>query len=147
MESTSIAMNETFLKTVEELRDSEKKNLRINRIKLGIAAFTAVFCVVIGIVLFVHVGRITENINSISEVMTEAGENINLVAADLQKINFAEIGESAKAFADVGAETTRQIQQATSGLDTILNDAETAIKNISSIKIEDRKSTRLNSSH
>lgn len=128
--------NEPMQKTIEELRTFEKKNLLINRIKLGITAFLAVLCIVIAVVLIKNVSRISKNIDDLSAVVTEAGENINEVATDLQKIDFVALGDSAKTFADVGTETTQQIKDATSGLDTILSDAEQALQSISSINID-----------
>ncbi len=135
METIPSVPNETLLKTIEELRTYEKKNLRINRIKLCCSAVAAILCVVIAIVLSIHIGRITKDIDELSAVMTETGENINLVAQDLQMIDFEHLGGSVKTFADVGTETIDQIKNATTGLDAILDNADIAIRNISNINI------------
>lgn len=136
MEAVQPTVNDALLKSIEELKTYEKKNLRINRIKLICAFIAAALCVVIAIVLIGSAGRITENIDSISATMTEAGNNINLVAEDLQKIDFELLGNSVQSFADTGTETISQIKEATTGLDTILDEAEGAIQNISSINID-----------
>ena len=135
MESIQAVPNETLLKTIEELRTYEKKNLRINRVKLCCAVAAACLLVIVAIVLSVYIGRITKNIDELSAVMEEAGENINIVAEDLQKIDFEKLGSSIQLFADTGTETIGQIQEATKGLDSIMTDAGIAIKNISSINI------------
>ncbi len=135
METIPSVPNETLLKTIEELRTYEKKNLRINRIKLCCSAVAAILCVVIAIVLSIHIGHITKDIDELSAVMTETGENINLVAQDLQMIDFEQLGGSVKTFADVGTETIDQIKNATTGLDAILDNADIAIRNISNINI------------
>lgn len=136
METVQAVPNADLIRTIEELRTFEKKNLRINRIKLCCSAVAAILCVIIAIVLSVYIGRITKNIDELSAVMTEAGENINIVAEDLQKIGFEKLGNSVQMFADVGTETLNQIKDATSGLDSILDNANDAIRNISSINID-----------
>ena len=137
METLQTVPNDTMLKTIEELRDYEKKNLRINRIKLICAAAALALCVLIVIVLSVNVGRITRNIEDLSAAVEETGQNINTVAIDLQKIDFQSLSESAQAFADTGIKTIDQINNATSGLDSLLSEAQTALQNISGINIKD----------
>ena len=137
METLQTVPNDTMLKTIEELRDYEKKNLRINRIKLICAAAALALCVLIAIVLSVNVGRITRNIEDLSAAVEETGQNINTVAIDLQKIDFQSLSESAQAFADTGIKTIDQINNATSGLDSLLSEAQTALQNISGINIKD----------
>ena len=137
METLQTVPNDTILKTIEELRDYEKKNLRINRIKLICAAAALALCVLIAIVLSVNVGRITRNIEDLSAAVEETGQNINTVAIDLQKIDFQSLSESAQAFADTGIKTIDQINNATSGLDSLLSEAQTALQNISGINIKD----------
>ena len=137
METLQTVPNDTILKTIEELRDYEKKNLRINRIKLICAAAALALCVLIAIVLSANIGRITRNIEDLSAAVEETGQNINTVAIDLQKIDFQSLSESAQAFADTGIKTIDQINNATSGLDSLLSEAQTALQNISGINIKD----------
>ncbi len=135
METLQAVPEETLVKTIEELRTYEKKNLRINRIKLCCSAVAAILCIIIAIVLSVYIGRITKNIDDLSAVMTEAGENITIVAEDLQKIDFEKLGGSVQMFAVTGTETINQVKEATKGLDVILDNANDAITNISNINI------------
>ena len=135
METVQPAINETFIKTIEELRTYEKKNLRINRVKLTLTAIAAVLIVLIAVLLSTYVGKITHDINDLSATMTEAGNNINVVAEDLQKIDFELLGSSVQAFAQTGTETIDQIKESTQGLDQVLSDAQTAMQNLSSIDI------------
>ena len=136
MESVQPIPNENWIKTIEELRTYEKKNLRINRIRLFCAAVSVVLCIVIAVMLSVNIDRITEDINEVSAAITETGENINIVAMDLQKIDFSEIVASAQTFTETGTETINQIKDATKGLDSILDEADSALKNISNINIK-----------
>ena len=136
METLQTVPNDSLLKTIEELREYEKKNLRINRVKLICAIAALALCILIAIVLFVNIGQITRNIEDLSAAVEETGENINNVAIDLQKIDFQTLSESAQDFTKAGTETIGQIKDATSGLDTLLNEAQTALKNISSINID-----------
>lgn len=136
MESVQPIPNENWIKTIEELRTYEKKNLRINRIRLFCAAVSVVLCIVIAVMLSVNIGRIAEDINGVSAAITETGENINIVAMDLQKIDFSEIVASAQTFTETGTETINQIKYATKGLDSILDEADSALKNISNINIK-----------
>ena len=64
MESIQAVPNETLLKTIEELRTYEKKNLRINRVKLCCAVAAACLLVIVAIVLSVYIGRITKNMGN-----------------------------------------------------------------------------------
>lgn len=136
METMQTNPNESLQNSIEELKQLERKNLRLNRIKLICLALTTAACVLICVMLLVNIGSITKNINELSAVMTEAGSNINTVAQDLQKIDFELLGNSVQAFADSGTETIQQIKDATAGLETILGEAQTALKNISGINIK-----------
>jgi len=137
METTqNTSEQETLAKTIEEIRTYEKKNLRVNRIKMICSVISVALCIMIAVLLSINIGQITRDIDDISATMTEAASNINIVAQDLQKINFEELSGSVQLFANAGTETINQIKEATTGLDRILDEAEEAIKNISSINIE-----------
>lgn len=122
--------------TMQELLRYEKKNLRINRIKLICAAMSVVICIAVAIILVVNVGRIAKQVEDVSAVLTETGENIDHVAKDLSEINFEALGASVQAFADVGTETIEQIGGATKGLDQVIDEIRAAVNNLSAINIE-----------
>ena len=123
--------------TLQELLRYEKKNLRINRIKLLCAALCVVICAVVAIVLIKNVNTITKEVETVSEVMTQTGENIDAVANDLSKIDFETLGISVQAFADVGTETIEQIKASTQGLDEIMAQVKIAVTNLSDINIDE----------
>ena len=144
METTQSTMtpssNESLEQTIRELRDFEKRNLRINRIKLICAAAAVVVCMIIALVLVINVGKITREVESASKVMTEAGESINEVAKNLNEIDFEALGTSVQTFTDIGTDTVEQIKTSTQGLDTLLIEAHTALENLSSVNIEELNS-------
>lgn len=123
--------------TLEELLRYEKKNLLINRIKLVCAALCVVICIVVAIILTVNVGKITKEVESVSAVLTETGENIDVVAKDLNKIDFEALGTSIQSFAEVGTETIEQIKTSTQGLDEIMEQVKIAVGNLSDVNIEE----------
>lgn len=136
MESMQTNTNESLQNSIEELKQLERKNLRLNRIKLICLALTTAACVLICVMLLVNIGKITKNIDDLSAVMTEAGSNINTVAQDLQKLDFEVLGESVETFATTGAETIDQIKSSTQGLETLIEQISNAMKNLQSINIE-----------
>ena len=123
--------------SIEELIRYEKKNLRINRIRLVCSLIAVALCVIIAVVLSVNVGRVVNEVEKVSDVMTEAGESINKVATSLNEIDFATLEKSVETFADVGTETIRQIQNSTKDLDTILEEVRTSINRLGSVNIDD----------
>lgn len=127
-------------KTLSELRDYEKKNLRINRIKLICAAAALAVCVVIAAVLIGNVKKITNEVENTAAVMNKAGESINDVAESLSEIDFEALSTSVQTFTGIGTETIEQIKTSTEGLDTLIEDAHTAIGNLSSVNIDDLNS-------
>lgn len=136
METMQTNPNESLQNSIEELKQLERKNLRLNRIKLICLALTTAACVLICVMLLVNIGKITKNIDDLSAVMTEAGSNINTVAQDLQKLDFRALGESVETFATTGAETVDQIRSSTQGLETLIEQISNAMKNLQSINIE-----------
>ena len=123
--------------SIEELIRYEKKNLRINRIRLVCSLIAVALCVIIAVVLSVNVGRVINEVEKVSGVMTEAGESINEVATSLNEIDFATLEKSVETFADVGTETIRQIQNSTKDLDTILEEVRTSINRLGSVNIDE----------
>ena len=136
METMQTNPNESLQNSIEELKQLERKNLRLNRIKLICLALTTAACVLICVMLLVNIGKITKNIDDLSAVMTEAGSNINTVAQDLQKLDFKALGDSVDTFASTGAETVDQIKSSTQGLETLIEQISNAMKNLQSINIE-----------
>ena len=136
METMQTNPNESLQNSIEELKQLERKNLRLNRIKLICLALTTAACVLICVMLLVNIGKITKNIDDLSAVMTEAGSNINTVAQDLQKLDFEALGDSVETFATTGAETVDQIKSSTQGLETLIEQISNAMKNLQSINIE-----------
>ena len=61
MENTVVAQNDTnheLLDAIRELRDAEKKNLRINRIRLATVLLCLVVCVIVAFFVFSKFGAL-----------------------------------------------------------------------------------------
>ena len=123
--------------TLKELLQYEKKNLRINRIKLVCAAACVVTCIVVALILGINVGKIAKQVEEVSAVLSETGENIDKVALDLEEVDFEALGKSVQAFAEVGTETIEQIKASTEGLDEIMAQVKIAVENLSDINIDE----------
>ena len=123
--------------SIKELLRYEKKNLRINRIKLICAIACVVLCAIVAIVVIVNVGKITKEVESVSAVMTQTGENIDKVAQELDGIDFEALETSVQTFATVGTETIEQIKASTEGLDEVMAQVKLAVTNLSDINIDE----------
>ena len=126
-----------LLEAVKELRNNERKNLMINRIRLVIVSVCLVICVITAIVTFSKFGMLMKKVDSAAEVLTEAGNNINTLAKDLEKMDFEKLGKSLGNIVDVSETTIGEIHNAVGGLDTLVKDADDAMQHINSINFED----------
>ncbi len=125
-----------FSKAIEELHEYEKKNLRLNRIRLVLAALALAVCIVLLWIVMNNVGTVVERVNEVSEVVKTTGGQMNAVAEDLNKVDFETLGKTLQTVADLSEKTLGQVYTATDGLDGILANAKTAVENLSSIDIQ-----------
>ena len=129
-----------WTKSIDELRTYEKKNLRINRIRMICSAACLLILIFAVIMLSVNIGKIVKNIDEVSAAVLETGNNINLVAQDLSKVDFETLGKSIQGIADIGEETLLEINQAAGELETLMTNAETAMNHINSVNFDDLNS-------
>ena len=122
-----------LIETIEELRMYEKKNLRINRFRLLCAALALIVCAVAAGYIFLNVRPTVRKINNMSETLTEAGNNINTVAEELQKIDFDQLNTSVQKIVKTSEDTVDEVYQSTLGLSELIHDAETAMEHINSV--------------
>ena len=127
---------ERFNKAVEELRDYEKKNLRINRFRLTCSVLAVLLCVALIAIVAINLRGIVKKVGETADVLTETGEQLSAVAKDLNKVDFEKLGTSLQGLADMGADTLAQVYDATGGLDTLVQDADTAMQHINSVDFE-----------
>lgn len=138
MESTeNVLMGTQNVQSLNELLTFEKKNYRINQIKLICAVACVVICAAIAIALFVNVAKITNRVQEVSAVMTEAGESINEVAKSLNEIDFEALSDSVTTFTSIGTETIDQIKTSTQGLDTMLEEVRASMIKLGSVDINE----------
>ena len=140
METISAAPNESgaeLTAAIRELQRLEKKNLLINRIKLAIAFACLLICIILAVFVFRNLGSLIQKTDTAVEVLTEAGNNINTLAGDLEKMDFEKLGKSLSNIVDISEDTIGEIHQAVGGLDQLVKDADDAMQHINSINFED----------
>ncbi len=140
MEYTAAAQNNTnkeLLDAIRELRATEKKNLRINRIRLMTALLCLVVCVITAIVVFGKFGALMKKADTALDALTDAGNNINALSEEIAKMDLEKLGKSLGNIVDISEETIGEIHQAVGGLDQLVKDADDAMQHINSINFED----------
>ena len=125
-----------LMQTVEELRTLEKKNLRINRLKLLFLLATLIVCIVAALFVYANIASTVRRIDEMSESLTEAGKNINAVAKDLEKFDFDKLSASLQSIVDTSESTVGEVYQAAQGLSVLLEDADVAMNHINAVDIE-----------
>lgn len=137
--STTPEPNETeqLKNAIDELRAFEKKNLRINRIRMIISAACLAILIVGLIFIAVNVGSVVREVEAVSKVVLETGSNVNTVAQDLSKIDFETLGKSLQSIADISEDTLKQVNASAGGLDSLIKDADEAMQHINSVNFED----------
>ena len=128
--------DEELLSTLKELHAYEKKNLRVNRIRLVVSAVCLLLAIVTAVFVFVRVGTLTDNLNNASGVITATAEKINNLADELEKLNIAELSRSLGNIVRISEETITEIQKASGGLDALVKDADEAMQHINSVDFE-----------
>lgn len=129
--------NEQLKQMFEEMRSYEKKNLRINRIRMVCTIAGLTFLIVALIALLVNVGTVVRKVNAVSEVAIKTVNNINAIAEQVTKVDLEKLGSSIQNVAELGEETLQQVKDATEGLDVLVKDADEAMQHINSVNFED----------
>lgn len=142
METNPIAVTaadsgEQLKQMFEEMRGYEKKNLRINRIRMVCSLAGLTLLIVALIVILVNVGTIVHKVNTVSEAAIKTVNNINTIAEQVTKIDLEKLGNSIQNVARLGEETLAQVKDATKDLGTLVSDADNAMQHINSVNFED----------
>lgn len=133
MNVSNSAETSSLIEAVEQLRRYEKKNLRINRFRLLCAALALIVCAVAAGYVILNVRPTVSKINKMSDTLTEAGNNINAVAEELEKIDFDQLNTSVQKIVKTSESTVDEVYQSALGLTELIHDAETAMEHINSI--------------
>lgn len=142
METTPIAApqadtNEKLMQMFEELRTYEKKNLRINRIRMLCSGLGLLILIVALIIGLSFVGTVVSKVNDVSKIAIVTVNNINTIAEQITKVDLEKLGKSLQSIADMGEVTLRQVSTATEGLDELVKDADEAMQHINSVNFQD----------
>ena len=129
-------INTELAEAIRTLHSYEKKNLRINRIRLIISVVSLVICIILAIFVFRNVGSITKKADTALDALTDAGNNINELSEEIEKMDLEKIGKSLGNIVDVSEETIGEIHQAVGGLDQLVKDADDAMQHINSVDFE-----------
>lgn len=106
----TVASEEAELhQTLSELRDYEKKNLKMNRIKMICVIAIAALAFLTALILIINVGNVTSKIETLSKSVTETSETINAVAKDLNQVDLQKLAASIQTIADDGEDAILSI--------------------------------------
>ncbi len=128
--------NTELVEAIRELRGYEKKNLRINRIRLIISAVGLVICIALAVFVYRNVGSIVKKADTALDALTDAGNNINTLSEEIEKMDLEKLGKSLGNIVDISEETIGEIHQAVGGLDQLVKDADDAMQHINSVDFE-----------
>lgn len=129
--------NEQIKQLFDELRTYEKKNLRINRIRMACSIAGLTLLVVALIAVLINVGTVVRKVNAVSEIAIETVNNINTIAEQVTKIDLEKLGKSIQNVAELGEETLQHVKDATADLGALVKDADEAMQHINSVNFED----------
>lgn len=128
--------NTELVEAIRELRGYEKKNLRINRIRLIISTVGLVICIALAVFVYRNVGSIVMKADTALDALTDAGNNINTLSEEIEKMDLEKLGKSLGNIVDISEETIGEIHQAVGGLDQLVKDADDAMQHINSVDFE-----------
>lgn len=140
METAPIPQDQTNTELIETLRTLhtyEKKNLRINRIRLIISVISLMICIILAIFVFRNVGAFTKKADIALDSLTNAGNNINALSGRIEKLDIEKLAKSLGNIVEVSEETIDEIHNAVGGLDQLVKDADDAMQHINSVNFED----------
>lgn len=130
-------------KKVEELRTLEKKNYRINRVRMLCSILCLLLVTAMIVLLLMNVNVLMSKAQQITNTVSNAGKqfeqvagDIDVVVADLEQVDFAKLGNTLQEIADISKDTIEQVNDSAGDLDKIVQTAETVLDNLSSIKID-----------
>ena len=129
-------IDEQFKQTIEELRNLEKKNLRINRFKLFFLFIAMAAFIAAAVFVYLKTESTLKQIDEMTASLTEAGKDISKVANDLEKFDFEKMSTSLRNIIDISEQTVQQVSEASSGLTKVLEAADVAMSHINSISFE-----------
>lgn len=128
---------------IDELHALEKKNYRINRIRMICSILSLIVLTAAAVVLLMNVKTVVTKADRITTTVSQAGtqfedvtNDIDVVLKDLEKIEFSKLGKSLQEIADLTKSAVEQINDSAGDLDKIVKSAETVLDNLSSLKID-----------
>ena len=140
METSPITVpdvNAELRQMFEEMRGYEKKNLRINRIRMICSIAGLALLIIALIVILVNVGTVARKVNTVSEAAIKTVNNINTIAEQVTKVDLEKLGKSIQDVAVLGEETLQQVKAATADLGSLVKNADDAMQHINSVNFED----------
>ena len=128
---------------IDELHAIEKKNYRINRIRMASSILCLLLLAVTAFGLFVNIGsvmlkaqKITDTVSNAGKKFEEVAGNADEVVQDLNQIEFAKLGKTLQEIADLSKNAVEQVNESAGDLEQIVQSADTVLKNFSELKID-----------
>ena len=136
-------MLEQIDRKLEELRKYEKKNYRVNRIRMLCSILILLLCITAGVYLYRNGKDIMQKADKIAGTVSTVGSHFDKVAGDfedvaedLKKVEFEKLGKSLQEIADISQDTVETANKAVGGLDNIVGTTETVLNNLNGLKID-----------
>ena len=129
--------NEELASAIRELQSFEKKNLRINRIRLAISAACFAILLIAAIFLFAKGGPLIRKADAAADLLTNTGETVQSLVNELAEVDVKGLSSSLSNIVRISEETITEIHEATGGLNTLVQDADEAMQHISSVNYEE----------
>lgn len=124
------------MQLLEQILETEQKQLRVSRLRLWLTLVGVLLGAAALIALFVGMNYLGAQAAVITDAVTETSEKVNEVADQLNAIDFAALETSIRELADSATGLIGTLEDGLSGLKSVMDNAETAMKNLSSVDIE-----------
>ena len=130
----------TDLKNVQdalsELKQMEKRNLSLNRIKMICMAVIAGMIVIAGTLMMISVRRFVKKTEEVAVSVKTASDNINAIAKDLNEIDYIDLGRKLQSIVDSADESMKTVGASAGNLEQLISDSKTTMERLKSLDID-----------
>ena len=133
MESNG-ANNQTEL--LQQILKTEQTQLRYTRLRFWLTLAGVVLGLIALIAMFVGMNYLKGQIESVTAAVTETSQKVNEVADQLNAIDFAALEQAIHELATSATDLIRSLETGLSGLKSVMDNAEAAMKNLSGVDID-----------
>ncbi len=128
---------------LKQISETQKKEIRLARIRLILSAACVLLLVIALITLLMTVQYVQTQVDTAIGTLKETAGNVNEIAENLKKIDFASLEQAYRSLADVGTETMTAFQEEVKGIgdlseqaEKILEDTGSALEKLNSVNVD-----------